>query len=183
MKAINPALRNGTFPLHHETTTALDAPLDAAFAYLDDFRKLSAHMEKPSGMMMGSKMAIETDVFGGRAIGSKVRMHGKMMGMTLALEEVVTERQTPYRKAWNTLGARLVVIGQYRLGFELTPGGSVTKARIFIDYALPEGRAARWLGLLFAKTYARWCTERMASDAVEYFRTPGVSSMERWKES
>ena len=157
------------FPLRHETATPLNAPVEAAFAYLDDFRKLSAHMEKSSGMMMGSKMTIDTDEKGGRALGSKVRMAGKMMGMTLALDEVVTEREPPLRKAWQTVNSKLLVIGQYRLGFELSPDGARSRVRIFIDYALPERAPARWLGRLFARTYARWCTERMAKDAASHF--------------
>jgi Cu/Ag efflux protein CusF len=51
-----------------------------AFAYLDDFRKLSGHMERSSAMMLGSKMKIETDGADGRAVGSRVRMHGKVLG-------------------------------------------------------------------------------------------------------
>ena len=95
------------FPLHHESTVTLDAPAETAFAYLDDFKKLSSHMERPSAMMMGSKMAITTDALGGRAVGSRVRLEGRMLGMTLSLEEEVTERQPPFRKAWQTVDAVL----------------------------------------------------------------------------
>ena len=159
----------GGYPRHHETPVVLNAPAEEVFAYLDDFRKLSAHMEKPSGMMMGSKMKIETDAQGGRAVGSNVRMSGTMMGMTLALKEVVTERVPPLRKAWETVDTKLLVIGPYRLGFELAPEGGRTRARVFIDYALPDGALTRWLGRLFGGTYARWCTRRMAQDALAHF--------------
>ena len=164
------------FALHHENTVTLNAPVDAAFSYLDDFKKLSAHMEESSGMMMGSKMTIETDAASGKAIGSKVRLHGKMMGMTLSLEEVITERRPPLRKAWDTTHTNLLVIGAYRLGFELMPNGSTSQLRMFIDYDLPEKPPARWLGRLFGKTYARWCTEEMAKDAAAHFSTPGSES-------
>lgn len=152
----------------------LEAPIDAAFTYLDDFRELSAHMEKSSGMMMGSRMTIEMDEQGGRAVGSKVRMQGKMLGMTLALEEVVTEREPPRLKAWQTVTANLLVIGPYRLGFELEPEGARTRMRVFIDYDFPAGAPARWLGRLFAGAYARWCTGRMGADASKHFATPSV---------
>jgi hypothetical protein len=56
------------------STVTLNAPVEATFAYLDDFKNLSAHMETPSGMMMGSKMMITTDALGGQTLGSKVRM-------------------------------------------------------------------------------------------------------------
>jgi hypothetical protein len=160
----------GSFPFHHESGALLNAPVEAAFAYLDDFRKLSAHMEQSSGMMLGSRMKIETDSAQGRSVGSRVRMNGSMMGMTVALEEVVVEREPPIRKAWETVDARLIVIGQYRLGFELEPKGRASTVRVFIDYSLPTKWPARWLGRLLGAVYARWCTERMAAEAMKYFR-------------
>ena len=167
------------FPLHHESCVALNASIETAFAYLDDFGKLSAHMEKPSGMMMGSRMTIETDERGGRAVGSRVRMVGKMMGIRLSLVEIVTERNAPLAKTWQTVDANLVVIAQYQLGFELIPTGTTCLARVFIDYALPEKAPARWLGGMFARMYARWCTGRMAADAQQYFATQGARAEPR----
>jgi hypothetical protein len=147
----------------------LDASPEEAFAYLDDFRKLSAHMEEPSMMMAGSSMTIETDGREGRAVGSKVRMHGRILGVALALEEIVTERDPPYRKAWQTVQSNLLVIGQYKLGFQLTRNHVSTEVRAFIDYSLPEKGFSKWLGLLLGERYARWCIERMVQDAVKRF--------------
>ena len=87
----------------------------------------------------------------------------------LSLEEVVTEREPPFSKAWKTVDANLLVIGQYRLGFTLSPSDHGSLLRVFIDYDLPSQGLARWLGRLFGKTYARWCTARMANDAVAHF--------------
>ena len=157
----------GALPLHEEASVLLDAPVERAFAYLDDFHKLSAHMEQRSGMMAGSRMTIETDEQGGRALGSRVRLHGRIAGLDLALTEVVTEREPPFRKAWQTVDARLLVIGPYRIGFHLAREAGRARARIFIDYALP--RRGRWLGRLFARRYARWCVESMAADAGLHF--------------
>ena len=157
------------FPLHYESAVTLNAPPETAFAFLDDFKKLSAHMQKSSAMMMGSKMTITTDALDGRAVGSRVRMDGRMLGMTLSLEEVVTEREPPFGKVWKTVDAKLLVIGQYRLGFALSPTGNRSLLRVFIDYELPREGLARWLGKLFGKTYARWCTEQMVNDAARQF--------------
>jgi hypothetical protein len=120
-------------------------------------------------------MTITTDALDGRAVGSRVRMDGRMLGMALSLEEVVTERQPPFRKAWNTLDAKLLVIGQYRLGFVVSPSGNRSLLRVFIDYELPRQGLARWLGKLFGKTYARWCTERMANDAASHFSSAALT--------
>ena len=148
----------------------LDAQPRTAFDYLDDFTQLSAHMEKRSMMMMGSRMTIETDALNGRAPGSRVRMEGGVLGMKISLEEVVTEREPPFSKAWQTVDANLVVIGQYRLGFALSPRGDRSELRVYIDYDVPHKGVGRWLGKLFGKAYARWCTERMANDASARFR-------------
>lgn len=147
----------------------VDAPPDVAFAYLDDFTHLSAHMARRSAMMIGSKMRITTDSLEGRAVGSKVYMTGRVLGISLSLEEVVTEPQPSVRKAWETLNANLLVIGQYRLGFELSPNAQVSRLRVFIDYDLPRKGLVRWLGQVLGKAYARWCTERMAKDASRHF--------------
>lgn len=164
-----------TFAFHHETEVTLHTSAQAAFDFLDDFRKLSAHMERPSAMMLGSRMEISTDDGGGRAVGSRVRMTGRVLGMRLSLEEVVIEREPPTRKAWDIVQARLVVIGPYRLGFELTPRNGHCDLRVFIDYDWPKGTFARCLAAVLAKGYARWCTERMAKDAAGHFATTGPS--------
>ncbi len=164
---------------HYETTTTLAAPVDAAFAHLDDFHALSAHMEQSSGMMMGSRMHIETDEREGRAVGSVVRMAGTVLGMRLSLREVVTERTPPTRKVWRTLDTDLLVIGAYALGFELADRGGQTGLRVFIDYELPDRGAGRWLGLLFGPAYAKWCTRTMAADAARHFAPPAARSPRR----
>ena len=161
------------YPLHYETVVTLAAEPATAFAWLDDFKKLSAHMVKSSPMMMGSKMAIVIDALGGRSVGSTVRMTGNVLGMRLSLEEVVTERTPPLTKTWQTVDSDLRVIGPYRLGFALSPRGRGSMLRVFIDYDLPQKKISRWLGKLFGRTYARWCTARMADDAIAYFGSLG----------
>jgi len=158
-----------SFALHYEHSALLGASVEQAFAYLDDFRALSAHMEKRSGMMAGSAMQISMDHLGGRAVGSRVRMEGRMLGINLRLEEVVTERNPPLRKVWETVEAALVVIGSYRLGFELSPKAPGATLCVFIDYDLPAGGLARWLAGFLARRYARWCVDRMVGDAVSRF--------------
>jgi len=59
-----------------------------------------------------------------------------------------------------------LVIGPYRMGFEVTPRDNGSLLRVFIDYALPKRLPWRWLGQFFGRYYARWCTRRMVDDAV-----------------
>ena len=159
-----------SLPIQHESTALVHAPVDQVFAYLDDPNALAAHMSESSMMMMGSRMSIDVDADGGRVVGSKIRMQGRMMGIPLALEEVVTERQIPNRKVWQTIGTpKLLVIAQYRMGFELTPRGDASMLRVFIDYSLPATAPGSWLGRMFAGVYARWCTTQMADGAARHF--------------
>ena len=153
--------------LRHESFSAyVSAPPPALFTFLDDPRNLSRHMEKRSWMMMGSTMAIEADARGGREVGSLIRMRARVLGVELGLEEVVTVREAR-RKAWETIGTpRLLVIGRYRMGFEIEPRERDSLLTVSIDYEprplLPFG----WLG----PAYARWCTRRMGLDAAAHFR-------------
>ena len=94
-----------------------------------------------------------------------------MLGIPLSVKEIVTERRPPLRKVWGTTGRpQLLVIGPYRMGYEITPKAQSLKLRVFIDYALPDGHVSYWLGRLFGSFYARWCTQRMADDAAAHFQ-------------
>jgi hypothetical protein len=161
-----------SLPFHDESTAFARAAVDRVFAHLDDPRALSAHMGESSMMMMGSRMSINVDADGGRIVGSKIRMDGRMMGIPLSLEEVITERQVPSRKVWETIGTpKLLIIAHYRMGFELTPNGDSSMVRVFIDYSLPTTAPGSWLGRLLGGVYARWCTKQMADDAARHFES------------
>ena len=163
-------MSNQSFPLHEASNALVHAPVDQVFAYLDDPKALSAHMGESSTMMLGSRMSINVDADGGRVVGSKIRMDGRMMGIPLSLEEVITERQIPSRKVWQTIGTpKLLIIAHYRMGFELTPSGEATRVRVFIDYSLPTTAPGSWLGQLLGRFYARWCTKQMADGAAGQF--------------
>ncbi len=115
-------------------------------------------------------MDVVVDEGRGQKPGSRIRLAGRAFGIELSLEQIVTERNPPYRKVWETTASpRLLVIGDYRMGFDLSPRGNASLLRVFIGYALPERGVGRWLGRLFGRLYARWCTRRMVDDAVIQF--------------
>ena len=148
----------------------MQAPVDRVFAYVDEHTRLASHMSQSSWKMGGGRMAIELDEGRGQQVGSHIRLTGRVFGMQLAVEEIVIERILPQRKVWETIGSpKLLVIGRYRMGFEITPAGNGARLRVFIDYDLPERAPTRWLGLLFGRYYARWCTQQMVDDTVTYF--------------
>ncbi len=139
---------------------------EALFDQLDDPRRLSAHMSRPSLALLGTSLAIETDGQRGRELGSVIRMRGRVLGIPLSLEEIVVERRRPALKTWVTAGQpRLLVIGPYRMGFRIAPAPGGSRLTVFIDYRWP---ANPWLWLparLLASSYARWCCRRMVRDA------------------
>jgi hypothetical protein len=158
-------MQNARDGLHEETIVAVAATPDALFARLNDPARLGAHMERRSPMMMGGKMAYEFDVGRGQAVGSVIRMSGRVLGMRLYVDEVVTEIDPPRRKVWKTIGTpRLCVIAGYTMGFAIATDGAGSRLRVFIDYAIPL-TGFRPLIAMLARTYARWCVRRIANDA------------------
>ena len=155
---------------HCQSTVDVEAPPDVLFAYLDDHSRLSAHMSKRSWMMAGSSMALELDAAEGRAVGSRIRLSGQVLGIKLWVDEVITERNPPQRKIWETTSEpRLLIIGKYRMGFKIEPRMTGSHLMVFIDYALPATFPARWLGRILGRYYVQWCTRRMANDAAMHF--------------
>lgn len=158
-------------PNHFESQVVVAGAPSEVFAFLDDHRRLSAHMTKPSWMMAGSRMTLELDEHEGRALGSTITLKGKVLGVPLEVTEVITEYNPPFSKQWQTTGSpRLMVIGPYAMGFSITPTHDGARLRVFIDYAPPSRGVSRLLGVLFGKIYAAWCTNRMAGDAAAHFR-------------
>jgi Polyketide cyclase / dehydrase and lipid transport len=163
-------------PLCYETRGFVKAPVEQVFAHLDDHTRLSSHMGEPSWKMGGGRMETELDEGQGQKVGSRIRLSGRVFGIELSVDEIVKERNPPHRKVWETTGTpRLLVIDHYRMGFELTPDANGSMLRVFIEYALPESAPARWLGHLFGRYYAKWCTQQMVDDALERFAHSGVS--------
>ncbi len=157
----------------HASKGFIPSSVGQVFAHIDDHTRLSSHMGEPSWKMGGGHMETVLDTGRGQKIGSRIRLAGRVLGVELAVEEVVTERNPPHRKVWETTGTpQLLVIGHYRMGFELSPQGKGSMLRVFIEYALPEKAPARWLGILFSRYYASWCTQQMVDDAVKHFASP-----------
>lgn len=167
-----------TYAHRFSTTVDVNVTAERLFADLDDHEKLAAHMMRSSAMMAGNKMQFDFDEAHGRAVGSEMRLFGEMMGLNLEVREVVTEREPPRRKVWETIGQpHLLVIGHYRMGFDIQPNGERSKLTAFIDYNDPTGAWAP-AGWLLGPVYARWCTLSMVTDAAETFAATPHSAQE-----
>jgi len=175
MENVLPRLTEGAVVLIPGDRSEVLLPVEPErlFTHLDDHRRLSSHMEKPSLMTAGASMRIDTDAGHGQSVGSVIRMSGRVLGVRLGLEEVVTEHAPPQRKVWETVGEpTLLVIGAYRMGFSIEPFTGGSRLVVFIDYARPGRGLARLLGGLVGRYYAAWCTRRMAEDARAAFPGP-----------
>ena len=151
-----------------ESRAMIGAPPAAVFEYLDDQERLAAHMTSSSMMMGGGRMTYDFDAEKGRAVGSHIKMGGSAFGLSLFVDEVVTERDPPRRKVWRTVGdTRLIVIGPYEMGFSIAERRGASDLTVWIDYEAPRGWA-RFFPALGAM-YARWCVDRMATDAAAKF--------------
>lgn len=163
-----------TYLYHHEAAVEIAASAAVIFARLDDQAILGQHMERPSLMTMGMRMRYRLDAGQGRTVGSVIGMTGRMMCLDLAVEEVVTDREPPRLKTWETRGRpRLIVIGAYRMGFDVRPSANGNTLRVFIDYNRPSSWPGRLLGVLLGQAYARWCVQRMVDEAARHFSRSG----------
>ena len=167
-------------PHHDESSALVSASPERVFSLIDDHERLASHMSQSSWRMGGGRMKSVLDERRGRSVGAHIRVSGRVLGLELSLDEVVTEREPPTRKVWETVGSpRLLVIGPYRMGFEVAPNGSGSLLRVFIDYATPSSWPARWLSRIFGGYYAHWCTQSMVNDAVRQFAASANPSQAR----
>jgi len=163
----SPALR------HYEESAHISASVERVFDYVDDHARFSSHMNQSSWMMGGARMDIQADAGHGRSVGSHIRLSGRILGIRLFLDEIVTQHEPPYRKAWQTVGSpRLLVIGQYRMGVEVDAENSGSRLRVFINYERPAALTTRWVGYLFGGIYAKWCVRQMIRGAQTGVQVP-----------
>lgn len=115
-------------------------------------------------------MSTVVDEKKGQAVGSHIKMDGIVFGIRIFLDEVVTKREPPTLKVWETVGIpKLLIIGQYQMTVEVTPQAENSLLSVSIDYELPLTNA--WLGQLFSGLYAKWCVEQMISGTADHFNS------------
>lgn len=149
----------------------IPAGIQDVYDFLDDPVNFSSHMDSSSIMMAGSSMHTETDSAGGKAVGSVIKMKGKIFGLELFLQEVIRERIPPYRKNWETFEEqKLLVVDQYLMGFNTSAEEiNRTKLEVFIKFNLPATGGKKILGLLLGKFYCQWCVNRILKDTKKHF--------------
>jgi hypothetical protein len=155
---------------HYENSIVLQAKPEEIFNFADNHLNFASHMNKSSMMMGGGKMVTEVDDGKGQVVGSHIKMSGIVFGIKIFLDEVIIKHDSPNFKEWETVGdLKLLVIGHYRLGFEITPEDQNSKFRVFIDYDQPKSLGSKILGFLFGRIYAKWCVQNMISGVKKRF--------------
>src|SRR5262245_43684273 len=96
--------RSASLPFHEEAICDVPARPASVFEHVDQPQRLSAHMARSSWRMAGTSMVIETDAAGGRTVGSRIRLNGRMLGIRLHVECEVVRHKPPRLKAWQTIG-------------------------------------------------------------------------------
>ena len=158
------------FDRHYEDFAEIKASAPDIFAFIDDHAQFSSHMNESSWMMGGGQMSTRVDERKGQAVGSHIFMSGRVVGLHLELDEVVTVRRPPTEKVWQTVGQpRLLVIAEYQMGVWIEPTEDGSHLTVFIDYALPVGAVTYWLGRLFGRVYAKWCVNQMLDGVRRHF--------------
>lgn len=149
-----------SYARHYEDEATIPAPSEEVFAILDDHAKFSAHMSDPNWRTLWSSMTLTMDDERGRRVGSHIEIRSRILGLRLYVDEIVTKRDPPTLKEWQTTGTPfLLVIGHYRLRAEIHPRGAGSHVRVSIDYDLPTPGA--WRGRMLGRMYAKWCVRQM----------------------
>lgn len=157
---------------HYSDHVLVPVSPEDVFAFVDDHTRFSSHMSESSWMMGGGRMSVNFDDAKGKTVGSHIRLRGRVFGLSLFVDEVVIRRDPPRSKVWQTIGRpRLLVIGAYTMGVEVTPATAGTRLSAFIDYNEPVGRVTKWLGRMFGKFYAWWCVDQMLVGTVKFFES------------
>src|SRR3989344_5709890 len=153
---------------HYEESSVIPATAEKIFAYIDDHTRFSSHMNKSSWMMGGGKMEIKVDEGNDQKMGSHILLSGSAFGIKIFLDEVVTRHEPPLIKTWETVGIpKLLIVGSYGMGIEITPQNEQSQLLVYIDYDLPATNT--WLGLLFSGIYAKWCVRQMVNGTKDQF--------------
>lgn len=156
---------------HFEEIAQINSTPEKIFYFADNHDNFSSHMNKSSLMMAGSKMETIIDEGKGQVLGSHIIMKGKVLGINIYLDEIISRREPPFKKEWHTVGnLNLIVIDHYRLGFEIIFENGFSKFKVFIDYNLPKSPTGKLIGMLFGKMYAKWCVRQMSSGVINHFK-------------
>ncbi len=151
---------------HLDEILEINASPERVFRYLDNMQSVGEHMMKSSMPLMGGKLKLERLSSNPTGVSATYRYRGRVLFLPIDFSETVIEWVETKRKIWKTIGTpKLIILGNYEMGFELEQTQEGTKAHLWIDYEIPRPWFGRILGMLLADWYSRWCLRMMGSGA------------------
>ena len=124
------------FTFHEESSGFVGQPPERVFAMLDDHERLAGHMAKPSWRMGWATMQIITDPQRPRGLGAPITLRGRVFGLRLSVDEVVTRYEPPSVKEWETTHEPRLLVLQRRIA-ELGRLDTVISGFMDIIWAFP----------------------------------------------
>lgn len=139
----------------------VSASPERVFAFLDDPRKVGAHMQ---GGGMGVRLQFETLSENFTGVGATHRWHGKAVGMKIDYTTVVEKWTMNKERASHTIGTpKMVIMSGFKMRWNLVPANGGTRIDIDFEYTLPEvlgGKGPRQVALRAAPAGRRHCPRR-----------------------
>lgn len=152
---------------HFKESVFIPASAGDVFDYVDDHSKYYSHVIK-FARMLGGQMELQTDERLGKAVGSHIRLSGNVFGKSLSLEEVVTKREPPSIKTWETVGTpKFLIVGQYQYNVSIEPQAKGSLLSVSFDFSPPE--KSGFLRRSLSNFYAKMCAREMATVTRNYF--------------
>lgn len=153
---------------HYQESLFIPASVEDVFDYADEHANYYSHVIK-FARLLGGRMNLEMDEGRGKSVGSRIRVSGKILGKSLSLEEVITSRQAPFGKAWESVGnPAFLIVGQYRYEIQIKRQASGSMLSVVFDSNPPE--ASGWLRQWFSQVYSKACAREMAKSTRNYFK-------------
>lgn len=152
---------------HYKESVFIPASAGDVFNYIDDHSNYYSHVIK-FAKLLGGRMQLHFDESHGKSVGSHIRLSGKVFGKSLSLEEVVTKREPPHIKTWETVGAPdFLVVGKYQYNVGIEPQDKGCVLSVSFNFSPPEksGLVRRSL----SNFYARICAREMVTVTHGYF--------------
>lgn len=152
---------------HYKDSIFIPAAAEDVFAYVDDHSNYYSHVIKFS-RMVGGNMDLQFDEGHGQSVGSRIRLFGRVFGKSLSLEEVITRREPPHIKTWETVGIpKFLIVGKYQYSVEIEEQDNGSVLHVSFDYDPPN--KSGWLRRLVGGVYAKLCAKEMTKVTCDYF--------------
>lgn len=152
---------------HFQESIFIPVSTDEVFNYVDNHSNYYSHVIK-FATFLGGRMDLQFDEDHGKSVGSHIHLSGSVFGKSLSLEEVVTKREPPTIKTWETVGTpNFLIVGKYQYNLTIEPKDKGSLLSVSFDFSPPE--KSGWLRRSISNVYAKICAREMAEITRKHF--------------